>query len=278
MEKLSILHKITYSALFIALGIILSRFLSIPALFGLPFLKISLSVSIIIFSSFFLGPIWGALIGFLVDFLGAVLFPQGGSYDFLYSIPAFLQGLLPYFFYKLLEKIKVDRKYPIVLSCLILIFLSLIFWFTLTHDTFSYTTTSKKYEFTPTLKILITCLFTLFGIIYVLGMFFINKRFKSSKLNEYYHIYLVGSSVLLTFLIIKIPLSSWILSYRLNYTYEIIFGTRALSGFITSLVHTFVIILCLELTVKLNKKGAIASKNNIKRIDEEEKVIENKNE
>ncbi len=277
MQKLTLLHKITYSALFIALGIILSRFLSIPALFGLPFLKVSLSVSVIIFSSFFLGPVWGALIGFLVDFLGAVLFPQGGSYDFLYSIPAFLQGLLPYFFYKLLDKIKVDRKYPILLSCLILIFLALIFWFTLSHDTFSYTTTSKKYEFTPTLKILITCLFTVFGAIFLVGMIFINKKFKNSKINQYYHLYLVGSSVLLTFLLIKIPLSSWILSYRLNYTYEIIFGTRALSGFITSLIHTFVIILCLELTVKLSKKGAICNKETIK-IEEQVEVKENKNE
>ena len=277
MQKLTILHKITYSALFIALGIILSRFLSIPALFGLPFLKVSLSVSVIIFSSFFLGPVWGALIGFLVDFLGAVLFPQGGSYDFLYSIPAFLQGLLPYFFYKLLEKIKVDRKYPIFLSCLILIFLGLIFWFTLSHDTFSYTATSKKYEFTPTLKVLITCLFTLFGAIFICGMYFINKKFKNSKINEYYHLYLIGSSVLLTFLLIKIPLSSWILSYRLNYTYEIIFGTRALSGFITSLIHTFIIILSLELTVKLSKKGAI-SKKEIVSVEKVEEIKENKNE
>ncbi len=257
MNKLSLLHKITYSALFIALGILLSRFLSLPALFGLPFLKVSLSVSVVIFSSLFLGPLWGALIGFLIDFFGAILVPQGGSYDFLYSIPAFLEGLLPYFIYKLFYKLKVDKKYPIVLSILILIFLSIVVIFTLTHDTFSYTSTSKKYEFTPTLKILICSLFSVLGIIYVLFMYLIFKKYKKNNFNNSYRIYLIASSVLLTFLIIKIPLSSLILSYRLGYSYEIIFGTRTLSGFLTSIVHTFLIIVMLDITLRLKKKGSI---------------------
>ena len=53
MRKMTLLHKISYSALFIALGVILSRFVSIPALFGLPFLKISFAPSAVMFSSFY---------------------------------------------------------------------------------------------------------------------------------------------------------------------------------------------------------------------------------
>ncbi len=257
MNKLTLLHKITYSALFIALGILLSRFLSLPAIFGLPFLKVSLAVSVIIFSSLFLGPLWGGLIGFLVDFFGAILVPQGGSYDFLYSIPAFLEGFVPYFIYKLLFKLKVDKKYPIVLSILIFLFLMIVVTFTLTHDTFSYTQTSKKYEFTPTLKTLICSLFTILGIIYILLSVLIFKKYKKNNFNNAYRIYLIASSVLLTFLIVKIPLSSLIFTYRLGYSYEIIFGTRTLSGFLTSIVHTFLIVVMLDLTLRLKKKGSI---------------------
>lgn len=260
MERLTLLHKITYSAFFIALGIILSRFLSIPGMFGLPFLKISLAVSVIIFSSLFLGPLWGAIIGFLVDLLGALIFPQGGSYDFLYSIPAFLEGLLPYFFYKILDKLKIDRKYPIFLSILMILLLSIITIFVLTHDTFSYTSSGKKYTFTLTLKILIPCIFTLFGIIFILGNIFIKKRYSKHQIEEKYNIYLIGSSVFLTFILIKIPLSSLIFTYRLDYTFEIIFGVRSLSGFLTSLIHTFVIVMELELTLKLKKEAAITYK------------------
>ena len=113
MIKMSLLYKISYSALFIALGVILSRFISVPALFGLPFLKVSLANSVVMFSSFYLGPFFGFLVGTLVDTLGAILFPTG-PYNPLFTIAASLTGLMPYLCYVALRKSRVEDKFPFI--------------------------------------------------------------------------------------------------------------------------------------------------------------------
>jgi uncharacterized membrane protein len=53
MKKMSILFKITFSSILLAIAVILSRFLSIPLYsVGLPFIKISLTSSVVMFGSF----------------------------------------------------------------------------------------------------------------------------------------------------------------------------------------------------------------------------------
>ena len=88
MKKMTILYKISFSALFIAIGIILSRIVALPSLFGLPFLKVSLNPSIVMFSSFYLGPIWGLLVGTFCDIFGSLLIPQGGAFNPIFTINA----------------------------------------------------------------------------------------------------------------------------------------------------------------------------------------------
>ena len=121
---MSLLYKISYSALFIALGVILSRFLSLPALFGLPFLKVSFANSVVMFSSFYLGPVFGFIVGSLVDTLGALLFPTG-AYNPLFTIPASLTGLMPYLCYVFIRKIKVEDKFPFI-SVIIIVTLNVL--------------------------------------------------------------------------------------------------------------------------------------------------------
>ena len=106
MRKMNALYKISFSALFIALGVILSRFLSINYLFGLPFLKISFAPSIVMFASFYLGPIYGFIVGTAVDVLGALLYPIG-PFNPLFTIAASLTGLMPYLIYKFINITKV---------------------------------------------------------------------------------------------------------------------------------------------------------------------------
>ena len=89
MKRMNTLYKISFSALFIALGIILSRFLSISYIFGLPFLKVGFTNSIVMFASFYLGPIWGLIVGGASDVFGALLYPQGGAFNPLYTTGQF---------------------------------------------------------------------------------------------------------------------------------------------------------------------------------------------
>ncbi len=261
MRKMTVLYKIAFSALFIALGIILSRFFSLPYLFGLPFLKISFSMSVIFFATFYLGPLYGTIVSFSVDFFGALLFPQGGPYDFLFSIPAIIQGFIPYYAYKILEKIKVDRKYPIILGIILLLLDVFVLVFVLTHDTFSYTTTSKVYEFTPTLKVVIPLVFFVLSIIFYIGIILFKRKYRDRKINKYYNLYLIAASMFITYFFFKIPVSSLIFVYRLNYSFEIIYGVRGLTGFLTAFVHYIIVIVALNVSLKSGVKGALLPKD-----------------
>lgn len=275
MRKMTVLYKIAFSALFIALGIILSRFFSLPYLFGLPFLKISFSMSVIFFASFYLGPLYGTIVSFAVDFFGALLFPQGGPYDFLFSIPAIIQGFIPYFVYKVLEKCKVDRKYPIVLGIILLLLDVFVLVFVLTHDTFSYTTSSTKYEFTPTLKIIIPLVFFVLSIIFYVAILLFKRKYKDRKINQYYNLYLIAASMFITYFFFKIPVSSLIFMYRLNYSFEVIYGVRGLTGFLTAFVHYIIVIVALNVSLKSGVKGALLPKELMfedKKIEGEEDV------
>ncbi len=271
------LYKIAFSALFIALGIILSRFFSLPYLFGLPFLKISFSMSVIFFASFYLGPLYGTIVSFAVDFFGALLFPQGGPYDFLFSIPAIIQGFVPYFVYKFLEKVKADKKYPIVLGILMLLIDAFILIFVLTHDTFSYTTSSTEYEFTPALKVIIPTLFFAISIIFYIGILLFKRKYKERKINQYYNLYILAASMFLTYFLFKIPISAAIFMYRYEYSFEIVYGVRALTGFLTAFVHYIIVVVALNVSLKSGVKGALLPKDLLAVNREVEEVKEGEN-
>ena len=76
-------------ALLLSLNIVLSRFLSISAWN----IKIGFTFTTIFIAGYFYGPLGGALIGGLGDFLGAMLFPIG-PYFYGFTVTAILTGLL----------------------------------------------------------------------------------------------------------------------------------------------------------------------------------------
>lgn len=260
--KMTPIYKIAYSALFIALGIILSRVLAIPSLFGLPFLKISLTMSIIFFTSFYLGPWYGMLISFAIDLFGALLLPQGGAYDFLYSIPAIVEGFIPYFIYKFLEFIKADRKTPIVLGIILFLLDLLVLVFLLTHDSFSYKVGGKSYEITTTIKIAVPIVFFLLSIIFYIAIIIIKNKFKDKPVNQYYNLYNILSTMFLTYIVFKLPISSLIFMYRLNYSFLVIYSVRMIAAFLTTFIHYIIVVICLGVSLRFGPKGALIKKEN----------------
>ena len=81
--------KMILSALFIALGIVLSRFL------GFKVVNISFSFGFVplVLSAIWLGPKYAIIIGGLVDLIGALLFPKG-AYFVGYTIDSMIDGLI----------------------------------------------------------------------------------------------------------------------------------------------------------------------------------------
>lgn len=255
MKKQSLLYKISYTALFTALTVILSRFFAIPGLFGLPFLKISFANSVVIFSSFYLGPFWGMIVGGAADVLGAVLFPQGGGFNPIYTIPALLTGLAPYYLYKLSEISKLEKKIPTFL----IIILSVFFIFTtiilFTND--QIISGKTVYVFTQAQKITFVCLILCFSIFYIGISIFIRIKFKDKKINQEYNMNSLLSSIFLTYMLIKIPISSAIKTYMLNYDFLFVLFLQLLTGFFTCLVHSVIVIFALNIASTINNRSAL---------------------
>lgn len=94
--------SIALMGLLIALGIILSRFLSIAAWN----LKIGFSFIPVVIAAILLGPVEAALVGAIADFLGAVLFPIGAYFPG-FTLTQFIVGLV--FGLLLYKKVSIVR-------------------------------------------------------------------------------------------------------------------------------------------------------------------------
>lgn len=260
MTKMSVLYKISYSALFIALGVILSRFVSVPALFGLPFLKVSLANSVVMFSSFYLGPLFGFLVGTFVDVLGALLFPTG-AFNPLFTIAASLTGLMPYICYVVIRRLHIEDKIPIISIVLIVAFNVILILFLIFND-YIYSESGKTaYELYLWLKISLIALSIGLSILFLVCLYFLNKRYKNKRFSKHYKINLIASSVFVTYFIFKIPVGSAVQAFVLNWDFLIILTTRLLTGFITSFVHIFIIAVALDVSLNFNVEGALLKKD-----------------
>lgn len=256
MKKMTIIHKISYSALFIAIGIILSRFVSLPSLFGLPFLKVSLNPSIVMFSSFYLGPVWGLLVGTFCDVFGALLIPQGGAFNPLFTIPASLTGLMPYLLYRVFNN-KFEKKYPISLIIILLVISTFITIYFSLNSSIHSESGKKEYVIEDWLRYLM--IFGSFGlsIIYIVGVILIKNKFKNAKINKYYNIYTIATSVFLTYFVFKIPVSSLIKSFVLSWHFWFVYLVQNIVGFLACFVHIILICIILNVTTFSNVKGAL---------------------
>lgn len=253
---MSLIYKISYSSLFIAFGLILSRIVSLPYLFGLPFLKVSLTNSVVIFSSLYLGPFCGLLIGGAIDVLGALLFPQGGSFNPLFTIPALLTGLVPYFIYKLLNN-KIEKKVPLSLAIFLFVLSTAISLIFILNDSIYSESGKKSYEITLTTKIIVPILLYGLSFVYIFVTKLIKNKFKNHRVNSYYNFYIVSSTVLITYLVFKIPVSSIIKAFVLNYNFLFVLVCQLIVGFIACFVHTAIVYIALNVTTFSNTKGAL---------------------
>lgn len=114
--KLSLTQKICLAGLFAATATILQKVLAINYLANLPFFRISFGApAIIVFSSIFLGPLWGAAVGAFSDLIGYFAFDMSGYGFFpLVTLIYLVLGLLGYFVFKLIDKIGNEKRIFII--------------------------------------------------------------------------------------------------------------------------------------------------------------------
>lgn len=80
--------KVVYLGLFVALEVVLSRFVSIQT----PLVRIGFSFIPVAISSMMFGPLFGGITAAIADIMGIMIFPAGGAYFPGFTLSAFLSG------------------------------------------------------------------------------------------------------------------------------------------------------------------------------------------
>lgn len=118
----STLFSVIFLAMLSALAVVLGRFLSINTFL----FKIETSFIAIAIAGYYFGPIGGAVVAGLGDFLGAILFPTG-AYFFPFTLSAILTG--GWFGFALRGKFTFAKTWLAVLPTQIVCSLVLNTWF-----------------------------------------------------------------------------------------------------------------------------------------------------
>ena len=113
-KSLSISHKIAFAAMLLAFNVLVTRLLGLAQpgpIFS--FNRLGVSGAIVIYSSLFLGPLFGAIVGVAGDAIGWLLLGQWtGTFNVYLSIYFALIGILPYFLVKVFKS-HLDSKVSI---------------------------------------------------------------------------------------------------------------------------------------------------------------------
>ena len=114
--------SLVFAGLLIAMEIILSRFVQIPIpYFELSKDRISLGFLPVAVGGMLYGPFGGGLIAGLADILRAIILPQGGAINPLFTLTALSRGVL----YGVLLHSGTDKKRIFTVSLIILVFINL---------------------------------------------------------------------------------------------------------------------------------------------------------
>lgn len=246
-KKLTHLQKICLAGLFIAITTILQKVVAINNLAILPFLRISLGgPAVIIFSSIFLGPIYGAFIGAASDVIGYFFFDRS-SFGFFPQITAIylVLGVVSYFIFALVKLIKNQKA--LLISEAIFLFALFCFVFSMIIFNNDLTLYSSTYHIELWQKIVIPIvLFLLMGGLFVITLL-INKKYRKDKI-AISPLTIIGACFILEILVMVIFGSLMKgLAFGFN-TYPVILLTQIIVLFINVPLNTLFIILFLRIT------------------------------
>lgn len=253
MMKLDHVQKITLSGVFLALIIIFTRFLALQYIPFLPFIRISIGPALIIFSSILLGPLYGGVLGGLSDLLGILLVPnpQGFAINPFIILLYTLLGIVPYFLYHLIKKVKSQKKLALSFYISLFIIWAFIFIFLMFNN--EITLYNKVYPFTPLTKILIISLSFVFLVLMSLGILFINKHLlkKDNPKKNLLLTYQIAFVSLISEVSLMLILGSIIKTFLFELDFLFIFFSQAVVLFINVPLNTLVASYLLSLSDRL---------------------------
>jgi len=251
--KLDSVQKITLSGIFIALVIILTRFLAIQYIPIIPFVRISLGPALIIFSSLLLGPIYGGVIGGLSDFLGILLVPnpQGFMINPFITLVYTLLGVLPWVTLFVIKKIKMTKSAPYIFFGAILSIWLFVLLFLIFNN--SITLYGATYQFNVLSKVLIITISFALSILMSVAIFFTNRYLTKKNLNGTLIAtpHQVAFVALVSEIILMLILGSIVKTFLFGVDFLFIFFSQAVVLFINIPLNTFVTSYLLVLSSRL---------------------------
>ncbi len=144
------LLRITISALFIAISIVLTRFFVFP--YGPSYFRLTLGNVPIILGGVLMGPLYGAIIGFGADIIGATLFPSG-SFLIFPMISSMLYGAIPGVLFMVIKKYRGVMKVPLIFPSIGLFYVVGLIYFLFQKTLKNPFNTQVVYTLTPTIKL-----------------------------------------------------------------------------------------------------------------------------
>ncbi len=192
--RLSPVQKITYCGLLIVLNLLLTRIPGFAQVGGaFSFNRIGLGTGVTVFSSLFLGPFYGAIVGVAGDALGWVSMGQfTGTFNFFLSFYYALLGICPYFFAKILRIEGHHSRFDEFLLYSIYAGITIAFicglWI---GGVFDQNFTNWNMELIST-KIVFTCVSLLVMILTGVGLFFCLRSYKKRQGQRLPNPYRVG--------------------------------------------------------------------------------------
>ena len=249
-NNLSTIQKITLAGLFIAIITILQKVIAINYIAVVPFVRISFGgCALLIFSSFFLGPWYGLLIGAANDILGYFIFDPK-TMGFFPQITAIytLMGFVSYFFFILVRFIN-KKKVMIIVECsFFATFFTAITLFITLSDTVSLYSSTYTIELWQKIVLPIV-IFLLFSLLVVLN-FFMDRYFKKKEDSRiYFNVYQISFSCFLIEVTVMILFGTLMKGFAFGFqTYPAILITQILVAFFNIPINTFIISYIMRLT------------------------------
>lgn len=239
--KLSLVHKICFTGLLLALTIICTRILSIQNIPVIPFVRISIGPSLIILSSLLLGPLCGAVVGAGSDMLGIVLFPNSLGYSInpFFTIVYGLLGVLPWVCYFLLKNVKKPRISGIFMFFSMILLSVFVLVFLLLNN--SITLFGKEYIFEVWHKVLMITLSFVLTIGTCIAIYFTNKMMEKKFGEENVNTYNIGLVCLIAEVSLMLILNSIVKCVFFEVDFLFVFFAQAVVFFIDIPLNTFIV-------------------------------------
>lgn len=241
MIKTNLIQKITLSGLLLALTIIFTRFLSIQNIPVIPFVRISIGPSLIILTSLLLGPICGAVVGAGSDILGIVMVPNALGYSInpLFTLVYGLLGVLPWFIYWLIKRIKNPQIALISFVSASAALLAFITVFLCLNS--EITLFGKTYAFETWHKILIIAICAVLTVGMTLGIFFFHRYLTKKNPDYEEQVYNIAFTCLIVEILIMLILNSVVKALFFEIDFLFVFFAQGIVFFIDITLNTIVV-------------------------------------